>query len=250
MKIFPIIYRILIKLRRVVLIYKYTSFRFYRASQISGKAVKFKINNKKVNIAGNSVWSMIEEVIISDSYHLKKLMNPKVILDVGANVGIFSIHAATLFPNCKIYSFEPSLDNFQLLKSNTIDFPNIICLNMALGNTDGIGFLSCDKDNTAYKLTTDKTNSNICNIITLETFIYNNSIKIIDSLKLDCEGSEYEILLSDLKIVKQVVGEFHVIESKNGDLLKTILKQQGFSIEQWREFPSKEAGLFWAKSKS
>ena len=83
------------------------------------KEISYIFNKKPVIVKGSSVLSMALGIVIADEYHLRNQRNPKVIFDIGANVGIFSLHAATLFPGCIIYAFEPSVENFALLKSNT-----------------------------------------------------------------------------------------------------------------------------------
>lgn len=59
------------------------------------------------------------------------------ILDIGANVGQFSIAAAQKFPKSEIISFEPVPNTFIKLKTNTKRFPNVRIYNFALGNQEG-----------------------------------------------------------------------------------------------------------------
>ena len=62
---------------------------------------------------------------------LKKLaaFNPQVIIDGGANIGDYSQWAARLVKNCRIYSFEPVKNTFDLMTSNLKDWQNIIPVN-------------------------------------------------------------------------------------------------------------------------
>jgi len=59
--------------------------------------------------------------------------NP-VILDIGGNVGGFSLWADKRWANSKIYSYEPIKNNFSLLKENTKDMNNITISNVAIGS--------------------------------------------------------------------------------------------------------------------
>src|SRR5271156_3378543 len=40
----------------------------------------------------------------------------KTVLDIGANVGAAALYFARLFPNARIYAFEPAPDNFAVLE--------------------------------------------------------------------------------------------------------------------------------------
>lgn len=59
--------------------------------------------------------------------------DPKVIWDVGANIGLYSLYAAKRHPNAKVYAFEPSVLNLELLARN-------IFLN---GLVDGVCVVPC-----------------------------------------------------------------------------------------------------------
>ena len=60
---------------------------------------------------------------------------PRVILDVGANIGLFSIAAHVAFPGAKITAVEPSPVVLPALQRNTGSFAEIV--NGALGETAG-----------------------------------------------------------------------------------------------------------------
>jgi hypothetical protein len=56
------------------------------------------------------------EVVTQDCYRLKTLdFVPEIILDLGANVGVFHNYARKLFPEATIICVEPDFDNFSNL---------------------------------------------------------------------------------------------------------------------------------------
>ena len=173
---------------------------------------------------------------------------PTIIFDVGANIGIFSIHAATLFPNSKIYAFEPFLENFELLKKNTDSMKNIFCYNLAVSDFTGTSYLRNDLDKTAVKTTTlpEDESSQTCLTTTLENFCLEHCIKNIDFLKLDCEGAEYNILNTNLSFVKVIAGEYHVINRRNSEEIKNMLRSRNFIIKTWTNFLLNNGGIFEA----
>lgn len=62
---------------------------------------------------------------------------PNTIIDVGANIGQFSVSAANMFPAANIYSFEPLPDCYKKLKTNSNKYSNINVFQVALGNEKG-----------------------------------------------------------------------------------------------------------------
>ncbi|MBM0231729.1 FkbM family methyltransferase [Micromonospora sp. STR1_7] len=57
-----------------------------------------------------------------------------VIIDVGANIGMFTLFAAQRWPTARIFSFEPIPDVFQALSENVADLPNVTAVNRAVGS--------------------------------------------------------------------------------------------------------------------
>lgn len=149
----------------------------------------------------------------------------KTVIDIGANLGIVSIILAKKNPGIKIYAFEPLIENYEnLLKNielNGIDKNTITVENKAV-TKDGRNInMSINLNNRGGSSISDviSVNSSMskanCGIesITLENIIKKYQINKIDLLKIDCEGSEYEILYNTkediLKNIDYLVGEFH-----------------------------------------
>lgn len=94
------------------------------------------------------------EVVTSDVYHIRDVDDivsindptyihepghrrgfnfiPDVVLDLGANVGIFSRYARSLFPDALIIAVEPDADNCAVFRANTYD-PKTILIQKAIG---------------------------------------------------------------------------------------------------------------------
>ena len=60
------------------------------------------------------------------------------VIDVGANVGQFSVAAAKLMKPKSIFAFEPAPAAFERLKRNTRALPEVRAMCMALGERDGV----------------------------------------------------------------------------------------------------------------
>lgn len=152
----------------------------------------------------------------------------RVILDIGACIGAFSLLCANTFKNARIVAVEPDPENFELLVKNVGHFPNVETHNVALvpdeypdtvlmrrhrfnsGATRLVGLSekSPSKDWTEFQCAGAAV-SDFCNL---------NRIDAIDLLKIDCEGAELLILPELQKLgltgtVKWLRGEWHGKES-------------------------------------
>jgi len=74
------------------------------------------------------------EKIFEGEYDIPYKNPSPVILDIGGNIGAFSLWANKRWANSKIYSYEPIKNNFNLLKENTKDMDNIAISNVAIGS--------------------------------------------------------------------------------------------------------------------
>jgi FkbM family methyltransferase len=65
-------------------------------------------------------------------------IQPRTVIDVGANVGQFTIAAAQLFgPHVSIHAFEPQPECVVRLRHNVRGFPNVAIYEFALADRDG-----------------------------------------------------------------------------------------------------------------
>ncbi|MFI6846769.1 FkbM family methyltransferase [Kitasatospora sp. NPDC050467] len=64
----------------------------------------------------------------------KPLPDDPVIVDVGANIGMFALFAAQQWPTARIFSFEPAPEVFRLLSGNVAGLSNVTALNQAVGS--------------------------------------------------------------------------------------------------------------------
>lgn len=71
-----------------------------------------------------------------DSYRLDEFAGQKLdfVVDIGANVGLFSLHAAKIFPQAKVLAIEPCYRFFECLSHNVKDYSNISPIYAALGS--------------------------------------------------------------------------------------------------------------------
>src|SRR3989344_1989116 len=180
------------------------------------------------------VWG-IKEVIGDNDYRLTPDAKIKTVLDIGANIGTFSVLAAITFPQAKIYCFEPSASTYALLKHNLkvngvnsqVDATQVAVFSevkkLKLYNAGPSGIRSLFQSRA-------ETNFETIMTTTLPQIISRFKLKQIDYLKVDCEGAEYEIFRSltrpNWKKIKRRALEFHeLIPGQDHRELLSILKK-------------------------
>ena len=120
--------------------------------------------------------------------------NPKpVILDIGANIGGFTVWANSRWPNATLHCYEPVKNIFELLKFNTADMPNVIAQNVAVGEIS-------EERQLYYGMSAMSGCGSLINgreqlgIGELVWVIPANSLPKADIVKIDTEGWEIQIL--------------------------------------------------------
>jgi FkbM family methyltransferase len=74
---------------------------------------------------------------MTDTLKLIGVRDPKLVVDVGANIGAYSIGYSLAWPDCKILAVEPVAQNLKFLEYNTQYFPNIEIVPVAASDKSG-----------------------------------------------------------------------------------------------------------------
>jgi len=142
-------------------------------------------------------------------YLLKKIVKPEdVFLDLGANIGYFSLLVANNSPSVKVISFEPVAGLFQNMNDNISlnNIKNISTVNAAVGEIseenelfvsapDNLGMSSFHQPEN-YSGKKEKVK-----VVAIDDWVKTSGLSKIDVIKLDIEGSE----LAALKGMKEVL---------------------------------------------
>jgi FkbM family methyltransferase len=146
---------------------------------------------------GTSDLNCLEQVFIGDEYNVPFAMTPRVIVDGGANIGMSTLFFAIKFPKARIFALEPELSNFEILKRNCEHFPNVTLMRAALWPERKLLSISNTDSQKWEFIVTDKVahESNGTSIpgVTICDILDEIGEQSIDILKLDIEGSEFEL---------------------------------------------------------
>jgi FkbM family methyltransferase len=158
--------------------------------------------------------------IFAGEYEIDFVSDQPVIVDIGANVGAFARWASARWMNSRILCFEPIKDNFEMLKKNTSDMPNVQIYNVAIGSSDR-----------KQKMYYGKHNEGEASMFLAEQQVEDGEeVDVISAgkipkchiLKIDTEGAEIEII-ENLEIEPAVyLIEYHSEENRRkiDDLLR------------------------------
>ena len=174
---------------------------------------------------GTSDTTVIYEALIKSGrkgeYNVPANLDPRVILDIGGNIGVATIFFSRLFPNAQIHTFEPVPDNLAMLRKNVETLKNVTVHPVALGKEDAsTQIFWSEEDANLGGFSLYGKNANVGKSVTIDvrrsaTYLAQHGIDGADLIKIDTEGAEFDILTSldgaMLSQVKWIVGELHGI---------------------------------------
>lgn len=145
--------------------------------------------------------SVFQGIFLEGAYDLSFLnLNPKTIIDGGANVGFSSIFFAHAYPQARVFAVEPEESNFRMLLENTKFYPNIVPIRAALWHREGklrIENPKADKWSFTVTESTENEDSGAVDALTLDRLLAMSETELIDILKLDIEGAETELFCAN-----------------------------------------------------
>jgi FkbM family methyltransferase len=188
-------------------------------------------------------WQVLHEVVDRDDYDItqKTIGSTSNVIDIGAHLGSFAILAATNASEGIVLSYEPDPDNFRLLTRNVArnKLTNVKTFKCAVAGTSGPKTLFRSISNWGHSLT-DRGYSrrHVVDGVTLPQILEQNDVQTCHVLKIDCEGSEYEILMGlspqILDRIECIVGEWHQTPAGPKELgfrhLGEFLEAHGFRV--------------------
>lgn len=137
---------------------------------------------------------------------LRKESRKMIFFDIGSNQGVFTLVAASNPNFVEIHSFEPNIKIFRFLQENVIEneVDNVVFLhNKAISNVDGmIGFSMNMSHSGAGKIDSLSDGFKVLSINhkSLNEILDDTDLPVF--IKVDVEGSEFEVLQEICKLEK------------------------------------------------
>jgi FkbM family methyltransferase len=181
------------------------------------------------------------------------------VIDVGGYIGETALFFAQRGAR-RVFCVEPAPDNFRLLEQNISQSSfkdKIVIIRAAILDKDGsVGFYMNRQEPLGnhvadhhYFMKSHTRGDLKCEVqaMSFQSLLEYTGLEEVDVVKLDCEGSEYDILLgtpdSVLKRVRKYIIEYH-----NGpDVLVKRLDELGYKVRE--KFRRGAVGLLYAERK-
>ena len=198
-----------------------------------------------LQLSVNEIIEPVETKLFNDI-----IKNGEVLVDVGANIGYFTLLMAKLSgPSGKIFSFEPEDKNFEILEKNVKinNYQNIVLEKKGVSDHNGVNKFFLSSKNTGMhslqKIRDDSKEVKIDVIKLDDYFSALDLVKKISLIKIDVEGAEFQVLNGmqtilkneNLKLLIEFIPEHLKKHGTNpSDVLK-ILEDNDFKIYQINE---------------
>jgi FkbM family methyltransferase len=228
-----------------------TNWRDALASEVSGAPLKgLRLRNGVVldspgtlNLAFlfHEIW--VREIYAPPGYEIGPGQS---VIDVGANIGVFAAYAATRAPGVRVFAYEPFPGNVEWLRRNVGASglaEKVSVRQEAVAGERGERVLHVNPESwIVHSLVREDASASeeiAVTCVTLDDALDGNGIERCDLLKLDCEGSEYEILRgctpAALARVGRIVGEYHDGQYGTGEELCRFLESRSFRIDRFEQ---------------
>ena len=153
----------------------------------------------------DGIWEPFETSLV-----LRLLRPGDVFVDVGANIGYFSVLAASVVgAQGAVFAFEPDPDNFRLLHANAElnGLGNCItAVEAALADTGGEGrlFLSADNLGDHQVYAGDASRSTVTIALLNGSRYLAGRLQRLDLLKVDTQGAEFQVMAGLLPLLQSL----------------------------------------------
>jgi FkbM family methyltransferase len=200
------------------------------------------------------------EIMVKQEYFQNGLSveQARCVIDIGANIGVFTLSAKGKAPDAKVYAFEPMPETFHVLERNVslLGSPDVHLYNVAVGSEDHAEMTFTYFPNMPGNSTTQpslkddqkpvleqllgkemsdflhQTETRTVPVRTLSSVIREHGITNVDYLKIDVEGGEISVLdgieEGHWRLFKQIAIEAHTAQLR--EQVCEILGQHGFDV--------------------
>ena len=184
------------------------------------------------------LYQVFKELFMADVYEIDTLVKPlptnPVVIDIGANAGFFAIQLLSKIDRATLYAYEPMPANVATLRHTLQQNPrlqqSVRLFQMAVTGQplDQLDLFAEAEENSQVVASMfagfNKKNTQKITVpcITLTDIIQKNDLRSIDLLKVDCEGSEYDIFYHTapelIRRVARMVIEVHDVDKDRNNV--------------------------------
>lgn len=174
-----------------------------------------------------------------------------VVVDLGANIGAFTLYAASLGAQ-KVIAVEPEKHNMELLKENLN--LNKVVLGTCEVSLDARGVGGSNRqaqifnkhgDSFVVENSTTAGDMHPIEIVTLDQLFKDHKLEFVDVLKIDIEGMEGEVILNASQSTMDLCRYISIEYDRNSDDLGKIVEK--LSLTHQVKVVGKAGGMIFAR---
>ena len=193
------------------------------------------------------------EAIFNGEYDIKDIAfkKPPFILDIGANMGAYTVWAKNRFPNCHISAFEPCKLSYNILVKNVnaLSLERLHLYNLAV-SSDG------DNNLLYYSASNPGANSLHKQLVGNSTgseqvaLINPDDLDKADIIKVDTEGCEKDILDTYLADNTPTIVSYEWHRASDGEYLFNLMKAKGYTLRSGTTYSDQRGVYNWLYEQS
>jgi FkbM family methyltransferase len=196
----------------------------------------------------------LSEQYADDRYRLRDLLapmqgRPLQVFDVGAHIGSFATHVASLHPQARVECFEPSAQSAQYLRRNAAQnalADRITVHEVALADKEGTALFDDNDGGSVHnglvrserRLVEGADAIEQRHTVTVPTITFDKAVAEAPAppqlVKMDCEGGEYALVYASSPeswaSVEAVVMEYHPVPGESWEELRAWLHDVGLDV--------------------
>lgn len=185
----------------------------------------------------DTLWSKEPETIC----WIDAMRPAAVFFDIGANVGVYSLYAASIHPDMQIYAFEPMAANYAALKANVKanGFANVHALHTAVG--DGYGWRSFITDKSeagcsgGQVVDVKSKKAERTFLVSLDGLCYGRhadsiwgtALPVPNYIKIDIDGQEIMVMEGAQSVLSKISGLLVEVSARSRSRVLTQAKAAG-----------------------
>jgi FkbM family methyltransferase len=173
----------------------YFKLKNFQRSQIETSTLEHPVHLRP----GSTDNCVFKQIFLKQDLNIPALedIEPKRILDLGANIGMSSLYLKNRFPDAEIVGVEPDSSNGEMYRKNLRHYPDVSLLETAVrGSNQKVSKVDNGRGESGYEMKIDDEG---CAAVTIPGIMEQYGWNSIDLVKIDIEGSEKSVFEGEVE---------------------------------------------------
>lgn len=200
--------------------------------------------------SGKFLCTLQDLSVLLEIFYLKVYrfyFQPKMVIDVGAHIGTFTIYIKRSAPRAQVIAIEPHPYSRKLLKHNIRlnNLSNIVVVPYAMSSSRGhttfyqwLGWREASTTKLEFAMSLVRHDKGVLQSYKVPTLTLDSlteNIPMVDLIKIDVEGAEFDVLKGGIKTLRKtrelVIAAYHT--PTEADEVEAFLRKHGFVVHRY-----------------